>query len=719
LQIAPKQVSWDHITGQLGPHEIKQSDGDISWGSNSQSALNITRLDADIDLAALWQRGSLLINGKRNRLKSYLGHQISNISGQVKLKNFHLSGPAISPAAWRFKGEADIQNFKLSSMNLPDIVTSKEVQAKLSDKNAAITGIFKAAGQSLYLNGRYRHHNLKKWRGTSTLNGIIDGELGKWLKKQAWLPTKFLPKLPCRLKNFAVTNNNSSWTDMRVRGDIEAGRLGRGPALTLDIIHTPKVSINNLTLRDGTRKGELTYIQNLPQAKTIFTWHGSMRAKALTSLLSQNFIDTGEISGSFNMLSSHRPSLSSSFSGYLKASKLTMPSDSSSPNGQPSAINNLELSGYKHKIKITKLDMNIGPDILHGAGQITTNKSNYQLALDITANNLAWHNLWQVITTLRKKIQPKDGKKKPGKIHKILPPNLAGEISFDLGNFTYKKQRGIDQTEESTLYSWSPLLGNITFTGNTKAKVNLDSGLICGMKMSGVWDLDGPPVGSFFQISQKKPNFLFENALPCLGVKQSLIEGPFSLDAKLSGLPGDWQSGHLNLQSPHGLIRRMDLLSKIFSVINFTDLLAWDNKSTTKHKGLEYNNMTIETKVKDNLMNVDKIVLKGKGVNLTGRGTIDLQDRQADLTFFIAPLKMIDSVVTSIPLIGKAIGGKKESILTFPVGVKGPIKNPEVTALPPSAIGKATLEFVLDTLTLPFRIFAPLLPKNVPATSNK
>ena len=714
LQIEPHRVEWDHIIGVFGPHKIRRSAGKVSWGIKQNSELNINRLDADIDLAALWHQGSLWLNGKRRYLKNHMDGQISDMSGQAELRKFSLRGPPTSPSAWNFKGDLDIQKLKINAKNLPGNVEGKEVQAKLSNKSVALTGIFTAAGQSLYLNGRYRHHNLKKWHGKSTFNGVIDGKLGQWLKEQEWLPAELFPKLPFQLKDFTVTNNNSSWTDIRIQGDIIAGlNNSSGPALSLDIIHTPRISLNNLVLRDGVREGKLTYIRNRASAKTVFTWHGSIRAQALTSLLQQNFVDSGEITGSFNMLSTHKKDLSSFFGGSLKIHDLTMRPDNSPANIQTSSIKDMELTGNQHKIKITKLDINMGPDVIKGQGGVTTNKKNYQLNLNIAANNLAWHNLRQTLTTLRDKFKTGKGRAKSEpdkKTHHFLPQNLNGKISFDLGNFTYKKHQAPDD-KDPTLYSWTPLLGTLTFQGNNKAKVNLNSGLICGMEMSGVWDLDGPPANSFFQISQQNSKFLFENALPCLGVKQSLIEGPFSLDAKLFGLPGDWQSGHLNLQSPHGLIRRMDLLSKIFTVINFTDLISWDKQSTSKHKGLEYNSLNIETKIKDNLMNVDKIVLKGKGVNLTGRGTIALKNRQADLTFFIAPLKMIDSVVTSIPLIGKALGGKKESILTFPVGVKGPLKDPEVTALPPSAIGRAALDFVMDTLTLPFRIFAPLIPE--------
>lgn len=716
LQVDPQRVSWDHIKGALGPHIIKQSRGEVSWAPRRKTRLNVSQFDADLNLADLWNKGSLLINGRKLLLKNHLAADLSDVSGQAEMVDSTLTGTVENPESWRFDTTVNAHNLKFRSPYLPGTPKSQNLQVQLNEKSASLTGIFKFLNRDLYINGNYRHHQFKKWQGSTMINGIIAGQLGQWLKRQPWIPARLFPRLPCELKDLTITNNNLSWTDTRIRGGIIAGKGSKtGPELRLDLIRTPKVSLNNISFLDGSRRGYLTYNtwKSYP-AKTIFTWHGALQADTLAALFQQDFVDSGKISGSFNMLSSHKKDLSSSFNGYFTAQNVALTPLADSRSVPPLTIKNMNLSGEGHKIKISKTDILLGEDLLKGQGSITTKNKNYQVNLNLTANDLAWHNLRLAITTLKDRFRPETTTKKTAAAKaNILPASLSGAINFDLGRFIYKKPPNQDERPgHETLYTWSPLLGALTFQDGANIKIKVTSGRVCGMNMSGGWDFSKQPESGFFEISQQSPPFLFEKTLPCLGVEQSLIEGPFSLDAKFSGRPGNWQSGHLNLKSPHGLIRRMDLLSKIFSVINFTDLLSWNDKSTSGHKGLEYHALDIKTKIKDNVMTVDKVVLKGKGVNLTGRGTVALKDdRQADLTFFIAPLKMLDTVVTHIPLVGKALGGKKESILTFPVGVKGPLKDPTVTALPPSAIGKATVEFIMDTLTLPFRIFAPLIPE--------
>ena len=82
----------------------------------------------------------------------------------------------------------------------------------------------------------------------------------------------------------------------------------------------------------------------------------------------------------------------------------------------------------------------------------------------------------------------------------------------------------------------------------------------------------------------------------------------------------------------------------------------------------------------------------------------------ADMIVLVAPLKTIDTIVSKVPLLGKAIGGKNATIVTFPVKIKGSIKDPDVTVLSPDAVGEAMIDLVKNTLMLPFRILSPIFP---------
>jgi hypothetical protein len=95
-------------------------------------------------------------------------------------------------------------------------------------------------------------------------------------------------------------------------------------------------------------------------------------------------------------------------------------------------------------------------------------------------------------------------------------------------------------------------------------------------------------------------------------------------------------------------------------------------------------------------------------MNMVGSGNINLPGMTMDLTLLAAPFTTVDAVVKHIPLIGEILGG---TLITIPVRIKGPLSGPEVTTLPISAIGKGLLGMMTRTLTLPFKIIEPIIPK--------
>ena len=103
----------------------------------------------------------------------------------------------------------------------------------------------------------------------------------------------------------------------------------------------------------------------------------------------------------------------------------------------------------------------------------------------------------------------------------------------------------------------------------------------------------------------------------------------------------------------------------------------------------------------ENLLILDKAVMDGEGMDIMAQGNINLQTLDTDLTFFIVPFKTIDKIINMMPLVGRIIGGKKRHIVTYPVKVTGNLRDPQLSVLSPTAIGKAAVDFIFDTLTLP------------------
>ncbi len=87
-------------------------------------------------------------------------------------------------------------------------------------------------------------------------------------------------------------------------------------------------------------------------------------------------------------------------------------------------------------------------------------------------------------------------------------------------------------------------------------------------------------------------------------------------------------------------------------------------------------------------------------------GEIDLVEKKMNLLILVAPFKTVDRIVEILPLIGKVLGGK---LISIPFRAKGDLDDPNVFALPPTAVGSGILGILERTLKLPITIIQPVL----------
>ena len=143
-------------------------------------------------------------------------------------------------------------------------------------------------------------------------------------------------------------------------------------------------------------------------------------------------------------------------------------------------------------------------------------------------------------------------------------------------------------------------------------------------------------------------------------------------------------------------------------MVNLTDLFSSQKLPQLSGDGFAFTTFDLASHIENNRLVIDKAVVKGQGLNLFGQGSIDLKTNQADLIIMVAPLKTIDAIITNLPIIGQVAGGKDQAVISIPVGIKGDLKDPSVSLLPPEAIGEGIINLITNTLKMPLAIFTPL-----------
>ena len=701
LRVEPDRVAWSGIDLAAGGNTLTKSHGTVTWDKGTE--LRLSAESAELDLTALDRDFHLQLPGGRFSFRDDPRIPRHTITGRATLTGLSFSGRLGDAKTWKYAVTVKDADLVLNTDALPPDTVVHGARAILTERKFTFEGEFTLLDSPLSLSGVYRHHSLRGWTGMTEADGRIGERLGAWLRSRPGVNTHLFPAPPFTVRPLRVLSATES-SGLQLQGRVIAAADSPEPVtVDIDIKELKGKRKYAVTLSRGGEKGSLSAtITDGAQAATLVGWQGTTRAATLRAVLGDNLVRSGMIDGAFSYM--RATGAPARFSGYLEASGLRL---YSGHDFSDIIIDNLRLHGEGNTLAIDSLDIGFADEPLHVAGTVRESPGAYDLDLDLTAAIIHWPTISRYLDLFNQSALKQDGGSR-------IRNSLRGVIRFSVDEFFYPRPTP-ESGEDDELppptpkpYRFSPLSGTATYHGDRGTTVRFDASELCGMRFSGTWYSEETGRLPRYTVVKDNPaSPLLEESLPCLFSRHSVIEGPYTLKAKVLGYPGDWRDGFLVFESKQGIIRKMNLLSRIFSVINFTDLFTYTNAGNGDNTGLPYSNMVFEGHVEDNELLVDQAVLKGKGVNISGRGSIDLDTQEGDLTFFVAPFKMIDSIINKIPIIRTVIGGRKKSILTIPVAVQGPLADPDVTAMDPASVGSASLEFIVDTLTSPIRLFLP------------
>ncbi|MFC1512937.1 AsmA-like C-terminal domain-containing protein [Thermodesulfobacteriota bacterium] len=689
-------VRWQNVAAGLGPQRISGSNGVVHWGKGPVE-LAISKFAATIDAGAFLQG----IDGYP-ALRRHLQPVLTAVDGTITLgKGATLAGPFFDPGQWQYSLPMTTKNLRWRSPLLPEEIVTGAASAILTDTTLQLTeSVNSIASHPLLARGDFQHHHLQAWSGGVDLSGMIGEEAGQWIKAKGWLPPSLMPKTPARLERMRL-----DWAedDLRLSGMIEAeGKESARPAMAFDI-HSREDDplVMRLDFVNGSEKGSLD-LDLLDKKPETFSaqWHGSLRGATVGALMADKDLLIGDLLGDFSMTVPNN-STASLFEGWLRAENFRWYWGDKT---EFIRVGTLRLQGNGDELLVKKLDLDFGGgELLTTHGTVTPEVDGLMVDFNLAAPVFSKATIDDFLDDLsmleQMQIEACDGSESDW--------SMLGTIDFDIAHFQSGGGKAKDGAEK-TVFHWRPLAGRVELYPDKETKVVVDTADLCCLGFNGVWNSPSTLEDSSFKVATNcDPLPLFEDILPCLGIDQDIIEGSFRVGGEVHGTTGKWQSGGLTIHSDQGRIMRMTLLSKIFSVVNLTDLFTSDNLPDMEKEGFPYSNLDFEAEVKDNRLIINKAVVRGKGLNLFARGEMDLVSFETDFTVLIAPFKTLDAIISHIPLLGRVFGGKYATLFTVPVKVTGPFSDPTVVPLAPSAIGEGLINIVKDTLLLPFTILDP------------
>ncbi len=230
-------------------------------------------------------------------------------------------------------------------------------------------------------------------------------------------------------------------------------------------------------------------------------------------------------------------------------------------------------------------------------------------------------------------------------------------------------------------------------------------------------------VGRFFSDLREKENpqmsisghleqFRATDVQRYLGGDRGLIDGNLRGSFFLAGSLHREQfvetiSGGIHLRTDEGTLYRFPILSKIFSLLNVTQILSFRLPDMSS-EGMPFNRLEGNLRLDNGVLRTEDLFMDSEAMNLSLIGEVKLGAKEVDALLGVKPLKTVDKIVTNIPLAGWILAGEEKALVTAHFELKGPLSAPEVTAVPITSVSEKVVGILRRILGLPGKIITDL-----------
>jgi hypothetical protein len=198
-------------------------------------------------------------------------------------------------------------------------------------------------------------------------------------------------------------------------------------------------------------------------------------------------------------------------------------------------------------------------------------------------------------------------------------------------------------------------------------------------------------------------------ALKAFGSKTQDITGTTFINGNLRSegttvidLVGN-MGGEVTIYNSDGVIRKWNLLAKIFGALNVYDLLR--GKVDFGQNGLVYYKLGATFTGSKGVFHTSNFLLDSASMVLTGNGQLDLNKKEMDGVIHVSPLIVLDRTLDQIPIVRNILKEPGQGFLYLSYNIRGPLDDPDIAPSIISTIGSKTIETLKNILTLPIGVF--------------
>jgi hypothetical protein len=602
-----------------------------------------------------------------------------DVKGTLLIDSMDLQGALTDPKSWRFKAKGSVEPFVMQTSFFPAAATITKGNYNATHEKLSLDNCHSLLlDATLEVSGDLRNYLGGRLVRDLSIQGTMGEQTNKWISNLVSMPSALMVRSPVAIQQAHLIWEKDGPTSFSGTMSTQAG-----PRFSIDLLKTAEqLTLNRLDITDENSKG--SFNMKLTEGELDIGFRGKLSRASLDRLLRANDVLTGSIEGAFQgHIVTAQPGKSTA-DGELLVSGL----DYQYGLGEPVRIENASLTATGHRLQVKPAILDWHDTRFTVDGTVDFLAKAFRMNLDVSTDDFRWEKPAQPAATM-------DRRETSATRPKYLGVPLDGIVRFKPASFTYDK------------LTWKPFAANLLLDASG-LNIDITEANLCGIPTLGKIENSRHGVKMDVKLAAREQDL--DSTLSCLWNKKDFMTGRFSLTGHLSArgaeseLADKFQGQDLELSAKDGRIYRLGLLSKIFAVINFTELYRGKVPDLID-QGFAFETVKMEASLDGKKLVLDKGLLTAPSMRMAWQGDVDLSKKTLDLTVLVAPLRTVDKILGAVPLLGPALGG---TLLSIPVKVSGDLEDPQVVPLSPSAVGPELVELMKRTVTLPIRVIEPI-----------
>lgn len=216
--------------------------------------------------------------------------------------------------------------------------------------------------------------------------------------------------------------------------------------------------------------------------------------------------------------------------------------------------------------------------------------------------------------------------------------------------------------------------------------------------------LGSPPL---LKISGHLDNFdasaIYHEMLRRKGLVSGLLHGDFYLEGRAGKSFLETSTGGIAFTVRDGVLRKFQILAKVFSFFNVSQILALKLPDMDT-EGMPFSLVRASAKLDQGLLSTEDLFIDSTSMNLSLVGSLNLREETLDMVLGVKPLRIVDQIVTNIPLAGWLLAGEEKALITAHFAITGQSDAPQVVVVPVTSVSEKVLGIFKRVFGLPGKV---------------